>query len=177
MKRFSGREQRMWSWVTHLKVCGDVNGSIIQALQLFGHQRHPEGSVISGGQDHLGKTEIQQYEFRFHTYTATHWHSQEEVVEKHLCSWFSDFCNLSGSNLFSLLSLSDDAMITLKETVLHSTTKSNVLCLGTCCACFVYVWVLFVLPESGFPTTDVNLRQVSGRNCLCACACSVRAWR
>lgn len=40
---------------------------------------------------------------------------------------------------FFPFSLSDDAMITLKETVLHSTTKSNVLCVGTCCVCFVYV--------------------------------------
>lgn len=40
---------------THLEVGGDVNGSVVQALQLLGNQRDPEGGVVAGGQDHLGE--------------------------------------------------------------------------------------------------------------------------
>lgn len=47
VERWSQNQSRC-ELVTYLVICGYVNRSIVQALQLLGHQRHSEGCVIAG---------------------------------------------------------------------------------------------------------------------------------
>lgn len=47
VQRWSQNQSRC-ELATYLVICGYVNGSIVQALQLLGHQRHSEGCIIAG---------------------------------------------------------------------------------------------------------------------------------
>lgn len=79
--------------MSYLVICGYVNRSVVQALQLLGHQRHPEGCVKAGCQDHLGGHKNNRVSLFFHTCVCQSAGAVASLQEKRLGVKCTSFCH------------------------------------------------------------------------------------